>query len=462
MSADLLRQLPGIDAWLATEPGSSLSSEFSREEVIAALRTRLAALRAEIRGGREALPDFAGDRFVATIRSGILSRRLGSLQRVVNATGIVVHTNLGRAPLAEEALAAMDDTARGYSNLEFDLGAGRRGSRGNHVEALICELTGAEAALVVNNCAAAVLLALQGLAANGDVVVSRGELIEIGGSFRMPDVIEASGARMVEVGTTNRTSIDDYARAIGETTRVLLTSHPSNYRIVGFTMKPAALELAALADRNGIEFVHDLGSGTLVDPALAGLDPEPTVRDCVASGAGVVTFSGDKMLGGPQAGVLVGKASVIGRLRKHPLARALRIDKLSLAALAATLRLYLPPNDPWQCIPVLRMLSAGADEIGRRAERVAEEIDAQSGLATNIVDDVSFAGGGALPMSELATRVIECSSRSVSGAELARRLRAVRMPVVARVARDTLLIDLRTVPAHEEPALIEAMRQIVR
>ena len=297
------------------------------------------------------------------------------MKPVLNATGIVIHTNLGRAPLAEEAIEAIVAIARGYSTLEYDLQTGERGSRNSHVADLLRELTGGEAALVVNNGAAAVLLALRAHAGSGEVIVSRGELIEIGGSFRMPDVIAQSGARMIEVGTTNRTTLQDYADAITPTTRVLLMSHPSNYRVVGFTARPETRELAALAKERGLTLIHDLGSGSLctLDALGAG---EPTVGECLRHGADLVTFSGDKLLGGPQAGIVVGRATLVDALRRHAFARACRIDKLSLAALAATLALYRSPYEPRERVPVLRMLTEsqgshqrGAPRASRRSSR---------------------------------------------------------------------------------------------
>jgi L-seryl-tRNA(Ser) seleniumtransferase len=351
----------------------------------------------------------------------------------------------------------MAEVARGYSNLEYDVERGERGSRNAHVESLLCDLTGAEAALVVNNCAAAVLLALRVLAAGGEVVVSRGELIEIGGSFRMPDVIADSGARMVEVGTTNRTTLGDYAAALTQESRVLLMSHPSNYRIVGFTTSPEPSELAALAEENGLSLVQDLGSGSLcrIDELDSG---EPTVADCVRAGAHVVTFSGDKLLGGPQAGILVGHADLVERLRRHPLARALRIDKLSLAALVATLKLYQPPNDPLERVPVLKMITQNRAVVAQRASRVARKLGALRGVEANVVDGVSYAGGGALPMNELATRVIRLEVDGLGPEALAARLRAGNPAVIGRISKGAVHLDPRTVLPNRTQALIDAVR----
>jgi L-seryl-tRNA(Ser) seleniumtransferase len=456
MSRELLRRLPAVDAWLASEQGAALVSEYSRAEVVDVMRRHLAAIRGRLANGGGELPDLASEEYTALLRAELSARRTSGLRPVINATGIVIHTNLGRAPLAPEALEAIAAAARGYSNLEYDLEEGARGSRNVHVERLLCRLSGAEAALVVNNCAAAVLLALAVLAAPGEVVVSRGELIEIGGAFRMPDVIAQSGATMVEVGTTNRTTLADYEAALTDETRVLLMSHPSNYRIVGFTASPEPRELGALAAARGLPLLRDLGSGSLV--ALEELGgAEPTVAECIAAGADLVSFSGDKLLGGPQAGILVGRADLIARLRGHPLARALRIDKLSLAALVATLRLYEPPNDPRERVPVLRMIAATPAAVGRRAARVARELRRLSDVTVHLVDGVGYAGGGASPMSELATKVVRLEAAGTSAAALAAKLRAADPPVVARVFKDAVNLDLRTVLPEQTQALIRAV-----
>jgi L-seryl-tRNA(Ser) seleniumtransferase len=352
----------------------------------------------------------------------------------------------------------MADVSRGYANLEYELERGERGSRNAHVEPLLCELTGAEAGLVVNNCAAAVLLALRALAGSGEVVVSRGELIEIGGSFRMPDVIAQSGARMVEVGTTNRTTIRDFAAALTDETRVLLMSHPSNYRIVGFTASPEPGELAELARDRELVLVRDLGSGSLCRLEQLG-DAEPTVANCIADGAHIVTFSGDKLLGGPQAGIIVGRADLIATLRRHPLARAVRIDKLSLAALAATLKLYKPPSNPLERIPVLHMIAQSRSAIARRAARVARELSGLAGVTASLADGIGYAGGGALPMTELTTKLIRLEAEGFSAAALAAKLRAADPPVIGRIFRDTVCLDLRTVLQGQTRSLIRAARE---
>ena len=424
------------------------------------MRVRLDQMRGVLEGDSGELPEFESDEYTNLLRADLLARRVGSLKSVVNATGIVIHTNLGRAPLADQAIEAIADVARGYSNLEYEIESGQRGSRNSHIEALLCELTGAEAALVLNNCAAAVLLALRCFAESGEVVVSRGELIEIGGSFRMPDVIAQSGARMVEVGTTNRTRVSDYTNALTEETRVLLTSHPSNYRIVGFTEAPEPSELAALAREQGLVLVQDLGSGSLVSLDQLSAD-EPTVAECIGGGADVVTFSGDKLLGGPQAGIVVGRAELLDQLRRHPMARAMRIDKLSLAGLTATLRLYRPPHDPLEQVPVLRMLAESNATITRRSKRFARKLNGLDKVTATVVDGVGYAGGGALPMHELKSCLIRLEVSGYSSRQLAECLRRAAVPIIARITDDAVHLDLRTVLPRQLKELADQVRDAI-
>ncbi len=461
MSSALLRQLPAIDKWLVSDSGAALSAEFSRPEVLAVMREHLARVRRDVGNGATELPEFESREYARLLRADLVARRQASLKRTINATGIVVHTNLGRAPLAPEALAAVERIARDYSNLEFDLETGKRGSRQTHVETLLTELTGAQAALVVNNCAAALMLVLHAFANRREVVISRGELIEIGGSFRMPDVIAESGAIMAEVGTTNKTSLADYESAVNDETRILLASHPSNYRVIGFTAKPTLAELSGLAAQRGLVFVQDLGSGSLIDIAAPGFEGEPTVADSIAAGVDLVTFSGDKLLGGPQAGIVVGRADLIQTIRRRPMARALRIDKLSLAALEATLRLYLPPHDPMAKVPVLSMIGESKASVEARSKRLTEELSVHTGLRSELADGVSFAGGGALPMSEIPTKVIRLAVENVSATELANQLRARDPAVIGRIANDALTLDLRTVAPEETGELVAAITELV-
>jgi len=409
-----LRDLPSVDE-LARGSDDPLA--------VQAARAVLAQARDEIRAGSD-----PGD-LAARLRDELVSARAPRLRRVINATGVIAHTNLGRAPLSEEALARVREAARGYSNLEYDLTAGTRGSRQDHVASILRHLTGADAALVVNNNAAAVLLALAALAEGRDVLVSRGELIEIGDGFRIPDVLARSGARLREVGTTNRTRASDYENAITDETGLLLRVHQSNFRVVGFTEQPRVEELAAVARRHALPLVDDLGSGALVD-----VGDEPTARKALAAGADLVCFSADKLLGGPQAGIVIGRADFVERLRRHPLQRALRADKLTLAALEGTLALYL---DAPERIPVLRMLREDAASVRARAERLA-------GLVGGEVEaTVARAGGGALPLAELPS--FACAVEE----ELATKLREADPPVIVVVRDGRTLLDCRTLSDAE-------------
>jgi L-seryl-tRNA(Ser) seleniumtransferase len=427
-----LRELPSVDRLLAREELLALAERHGRPLVLAAARSALARAREEIEAGYE-----PGD-IVARVLSELDARARPSLRRVLNATGVVVHTNLGRAPLAPEALDRVREASAGYSNLEYDLETGSRGSRQDHVAGLLRELTGAEAALVVNNNAAAVLLALAALAEGREVVVSRSELVEIGDGFRIPDVLARSGAELVEVGTTNRTRVGDYERAITDRTAVLLRVHQSNFRIVGFAERPQARELARLAERKGLALVDDLGSGALVS-----LGDEPTAQESVAGGAHVVTFSGDKLLGGPQAGIAVGRADLVERMRRHPLQRAVRTDRLTLAALEGTLALYRAGSRE---IPVLRMLEEPADAVRARAERLAE-------LTGGTVEaTVARSGGGALPTAEIP------SYACALPLELAEPLRRGEPPVIGIVRDDRLLLDCRTLADEDVDEAAEAVQ----
>jgi L-seryl-tRNA(Ser) seleniumtransferase len=418
-----LRELPSVDELVGRKELEALSAQHGRPLVVAAARAALAAAREDVQSGYP-----AGDLVQRTARQ-LAERLRPNLRRVLNATGVVVHTNLGRAPLADAALERVREIATGYSNLEFDLGAGSRGSRQDHVVAVLRELSGAEAGLVVNNNAAAVLLALAALAEGREVIVSRGELIEIGDGFRIPDVLARSGATLVEVGTTNRTRLADYERAITDRTAALLRVHQSNFRMVGFTEQPRARDLAKLAERHGLALVDDLGSGALVEAG-----DEPTVAASIAAGAHVVTFSGDKLLGGPQAGIAVGRADLIERLRRHPLQRALRADKLTLAALEGTLMLYRVGSRE---LPVLRMLEESPDAVRARAGRLAELIGG------DVVETTARSGGGALPVTEIA------SYACALPLALAKPLRQGEPAVVGIVRDDRLLLDCRTLTDAE-------------
>ena len=444
-----LRQLPPVQSLLESEAGRALVAVHGHHRTVAALRVRLQAVRERLREGDGDGRPLFDQWFFDGVASDILKAEARSLRRVINATGIVIHTNLGRSPLAPEALDAMATVAAGYANLELDLDTGKRGSRYAHVESLVCELTGAEAALVVNNCAAAVVLCLSALASGKEAIVSRGELIEIGGSFRLPDVITQSGARLCEVGATNRTRIGDYAAAIGEDTAILLKNHTSNFKVVGFTAAPTRQELSELARAHDVLFLEDLGSGVLVDLSAHGLPDEPVVGDVLKAGADLVMFSGDKLLGGPQAGIIAGRADLVSRLKAHPLLRAIRIDKLSLAALEATLRLYRPPHDPLERIPVLRMLAEPFGRIEARARALAHALSDRGVTDATIVDTVAFAGGGSLPGQDLKSLAVCCSTDAVSVEAVAARMRTGDPPVLGRIRDGRLFLDLRAVPAED-------------
>lgn len=445
--ATRLRALPQVQRLLESEAACALVAATSRQAVTEALREALHHARATIRAGG-GLPSH--EAIVLEAAGRLQHDAQPVLRRAINATGVVLHTNLGRAPLAAAALDAVVDTARGYCNLEFDLAEGRRGRRAGGIEGLLQATSGAETGIAVNNCAAAVLLALSALAgtpqpgaadqAPGEVVVSRGELVEIGGGFRIPDVIRQGGAKLVEVGATNRTRLSDYEAAIGPHTRMLLRVHQSNFRIIGFTSAPEAAELAQLAHARGILMMDDLGSGSLCDLRAYGCPYEPTVREAVGAGADVVAFSGDKLLGGPQAGLLVGREAAIAPMRRHPLLRAVRPDKMSLAALEATLRLHL--QAPLE-LPVMRMLSQGKAVLQDRAERLCALLPDQ--VLWRIEATEAQIGGGSLPGTRLPSRAVGLAADSLSADALAAALRLHRPAVVGRIAADLVLLDMMTV-----------------
>ena len=440
MSADPRRLLPSVERLLQEPTISVLLATAPRSVVVAAAREALAAARS----GRGDVPEDWGAEVAE--RASRITRR--SLQPVLNATGVVLHTNLGRAPLPQAALDAVVGVAAGYSTLEFDLQAGVRGHRTDHGRRLLAELTGAEDALVVNNAAAALVVALNTLAAGAEVVISRGELVEIGGSFRIPDVLAKSGVRLREVGTTNRTHLEDYRRAIGPATGAILKVHQSNFEQSGFVHAPSAGELAGLAHEHGLPFLHDIGSGLVADLSAYGLTSEPRVPDAVAAGADLVIFSGDKLLGGPQAGCLVGGSTVLSRCRANPLARAARADKMTLAALEATLELYRDPEVAFQEIPVLRMLTLDAVALQQRAERLAGAITAACPAAPppRLTDGLSVTGGGSFPGARLPTTLVLLGPGLRGADALALALRLGTPTVVARVAEGRVVLDPRTLP----------------
>lgn len=449
-----LRLLPSVDELVQSAAGQQLVHRYSRSMTLRAVRASIAQARKHIREG--ALCPSSDELLIAAEQSLEFEQR-PNLRPVINATGVIVNTNLGRAPLSQQALQAVQRVAGGYSNLEYDLEAGARGSRHTHVAALLSALTGAEAALVTNNNAAAVLLALSALATGREVVISRGQLVEIGGGFRVPDVMRQSGCQLVEVGTTNRTRLGDYQAAINERTAMLLEVHPSNFQIVGFTESTPLSALAELAHQHGLLLMNDLGSGCLLASERYDLGHEPMPQESIAAGADVVCFSGDKLLGGPQAGILVGKAEVLERITRHPLMRALRIDKMTLAALEATLRHY-QREEAETHIPVWRMISTSPGKIASRATGWVSKLQ-QHAIAARTQRGESTVGGGSLPGETLPTTLLALDAGYIPVPldELAQRLRLRRTPIIVRIQRDTLLLDPRTVLEEQDKELVQAL-----
>jgi L-seryl-tRNA(Ser) seleniumtransferase len=461
---ELLKSLPKIDEMMLLLEKKGVFSKAPRQIVKSVCRSVVEELR---KGIMEAKKDAAGvrlpeeKRVAEQVMEIIDDLHRYRLRRVVNATGVILHTNLGRAPLCPEALARIADIAAGYSNLEYDIEKGERGLRYRHVQKLLCELSGAEDALVVNNNAAAVLLVLNTLAQGKEAIVSRGELVEIGGEFRIPEVMEKSGARLREVGTTNRTRLSDYEKAVGAETGIILKVHTSNFRIVGFTEEAEIRELVALGKKEGIPVMHDLGSGCFTELDRYGLEREPTVGDVLGTGVDVVTFSGDKLLGGPQAGIILGKKEILRRIKQNPLNRALRIDKLTLAALEGTIMHYLQPEDAVFRLSVLRMLTETVDDISRRAKKLLSMLKKErlEGITLSLKEGFSMAGGGSLPTQGIPTVLIRVVSERLSPASLEERLRRLDVPVIARIAEDEVLFDLRTISEAEYPFIREGLKK---
>ncbi|HJZ45630.1 MAG TPA: L-seryl-tRNA(Sec) selenium transferase [Roseiflexaceae bacterium] len=450
------RQLPAVETLVQAIERRASGDTQPRQLLVDAARAELDAARRAIAGGG-ATP--TTDQLIGSTLARARNIAQPSLRPLINATGVIIQTNLGRAPLSEAALRAMREVGSGYSNLEYDLDAGERGSRSVHLTELLCHLTGAQAALALNNNAAAIYLALSALAAGREVIVSRGQAVEIGGGFRIPDVLRQSGATLVEVGTTNRTYARDYADAIGPQTALLMRIHTSNFKLVGFVHETPLSELTEVGRARGVAVLDDLGSGTLLPTAPHGLAPEPTVQESLSAGADLVTFSGDKLLGGPQAGLIVGRADLIDRLRAHPLARALRVDKTTLAGLEATLLAYLAGRATSD-IPVWRMIAAAPEALRARAERIAAAI----GGGATVLACQSAVGGGSLPGETLPSFAVALggASQAAEPDDLARRLRQGAPPVIGRIADDRLLLDVRTVLEEQEDALIAVVRDITR
>ncbi|MBI5966700.1 MAG: L-seryl-tRNA(Sec) selenium transferase [Deltaproteobacteria bacterium] len=463
-----LRALPAVDELFRHPQSQAHLKIYSKALVVASIRRvlerkRQAILRSASEQGAGAV-EMAQEHLLAAVEEELAAATRPSLRPVINATGVVLHTNLGRAPLCAEALRNIGDIASRYSNLELDLITGERGSRYEHVEEILRQISGAESVLVVNNNAGAVLLALNSLAEGKEVIVSRGQLVEIGGSFRIPDVMRKSGARLVEVGTTNRTHLKDYEQAINQETALLLKVHTSNFRILGFTAEVSLKELVALGQAKGLPIMEDLGSGCFVDLAEYGIEKEPTVQEAIEAGVDVVTFSGDKLLGGPQAGIILGKKKYLDILKKNPLNRALRIDKLTLAGMESTIRVYLNKAEAIKSLPVLRMLTCRLKELERRAKRLQRRLakELSSVCQVKLKEETSQVGGGALPLQILPTRVIALRPLEISAADLEKKLRHTDPPVIARVKEEEVLLDLRTVAETEERLLLEGVRQALK
>jgi len=466
--SQLLRKIPKVDELLATQEVKELLKIHPNEVVREGIRNGLERLRQAILSTEKAEENIQEEAFSLSNLLPLFEEEIAkqvnpNLRRAINATGVVIHTNLGRSPLSERALRGVEEVSRGYSNLEYDLIKGARGSRYVHVEEILLHLSKAEGGLVVNNNAGAVLLALNTLAAGREVIVSRGELVEIGGAFRIPDVMAKSGGTLREVGTTNRVHLRDYEEAISENTGLLLKVHTSNYRVVGFTSEISLEELVRLGAKHNLPVMNDLGSGCFIDLSAYGMEKEPTAQEAIKTGAGVVTFSGDKLLGGPQAGIILGKKDLIDTIKANPLNRALRIDKLTLAALEATLIAYLSEGEAIKEIPTLRMLTIPLAELRKRARRLQHLLEQETeGAVIEIIQATSQVGGGALPLQDLPTWAVAVKPQKASVEALEAALRNQAPPIIARITDDRLCLDLRTIQADEFPLITHAMAQALR
>ncbi len=461
----LLKNLPKIDELMLQLEKRGLTTKASKDLIREACRSVVENSRKSIIGGNndDAFRLPAPDEILSRVQFIIDGYYQYRLCRVINASGIILHTNLGRAPLCREAIKRIEAVSAGYSNLEYDLTKGQRGLRYDHIRDLLCTLSGAEDALVVNNNAAAVLLVLNTLSAGREAIVSRGELVEVGGEFRIPEVMEKSGARLCEVGATNRTRITDYENAVGENTGLIMKVHTSNFRIIGFTEEAGIDSLVSLGRKHGIPVMHDLGSGCFIELDRYGLEREPTVKDVLATGVDVVTFSGDKLLGGPQAGIILGRKDILQLIKKNPLNRALRIDKLTLAALEATLMHYLQPDRAVESLRILKALTEPLARVTRRAKRLQTMLrnSCPEGLRANIRKGSSLAGGGSLPMQEIPTALIALKAEHFSSSALESRLRKQQVPIIVRIEDDELLLDLRTIENSEFAIIRDTFKSIV-
>jgi L-seryl-tRNA(Ser) seleniumtransferase len=453
MKVELLRQLPSVENLLQTVDATRLVAVYGRPATLEAIRGALARAREAIGAGKQSGATIA--ELLAAAEAQLSAVTAPTLRPVINATGVIIHTNLGRSVLSAAAERAIAQAARSYDTLEYDLETGKRGSRSTHVQELLARVTGAEAATVVNNNAAAVLLTLTAMAHGREVIISRGQLVEIGGGFRIPAVMEQSGAELVEVGTTNRTHLRDYEAAITERTAAIMVAHHSNFRIIGFTTEPELVELSAMAHERGLLLLHDLGSGTLLETADYGLEHEPTVGESLAAGVDVTCFSGDKLLGGPQAGIIIGRKELVKRIQRHPLARAVRPDKLCLAGLSATLLHYLK-DEAIHEIPTWRMIATSPDDLKRIARRWARRLT-RSGIRARTMPSESTIGGGSLPGATLPTWLVVIPHASPNA--LAAQLRAAETPIIGRIENDQFLLDPRTVLPEQEQLLLQSVLQ---
>ena len=455
----LLRKLPKIDEFLNDTRISEVSLKISRVKVIEALRETIDLLRKNILAG--VLEDFKEQDIIDQFKINLDAKSTLNFKRVINCTGVIIHTNLGRSQLAKKAIESVLNTAQNYSNLEYNLSEGKRGSRYSHVEDIIKKVTGAEAALVVNNNAAAVLLTLNTLCSGKEAIVSRGQLVEIGGSFRIPDVMRFSGAKLMEVGTTNRTHPYDYESSINENTGVLLKVHTSNFKILGYTLEVATEQLVEMGLKNDIPVVEDIGSGTLVDFSKYGFTYEPTVQESIKKGVDVITFSGDKMLGGPQAGIIVGKKKYIDMMKKNQLTRALRVDKMTLAALEGTLNYYIDENEAVQNIPTLYMILSSKEIHKKRALKLKRKLQSsEKDFIFKVSEDFSMVGGGSMPEVKIPTFVIKVKSSNLPSEAIEKRLRLSKVPIIVRVSWGEVILDLRTIADKDFEIISEAFEKI--
>ncbi|HEV3203527.1 MAG TPA: L-seryl-tRNA(Sec) selenium transferase [Gemmataceae bacterium] len=460
MDANPFRNLPSVNDILESAPMQALARDHAHDLIVSAIREELAELRQRLNQGQPLDGESRAEEVAARVAKRVNHQVKPKLKRVINATGIVLHTNLGRAPIAEPAAQAAYEAARGYLNLELDLQTGKRSSRQAAIREWVCQLTGAESATAVNNNAAATVIVLRALCQGKEVVISRGQLIEIGGSFRIPEIMGVSGAILREVGTTNITRLADFERAIGPATAALMQIHSSNYRVSGFTKAVPLADLVDLGKKKSLPVIDDIGSGALVDFGRFGFTGEPVARASIQAGADLVLFSGDKLLGGPQAGLIAGRKEFIQKIEKDPLMRAFRLDKMTLAALDATLRLYLNEDQALRQIPILRMLGISLEELRQRGDRLAVTIREIAGAGSVIVrTDEAYVGGGSLPDQAMRTIVLEIEPGTLSDAEFAWRLRTGTTPVVGRVRDGKLVLDLRTVFPHQEEALVAALAE---